>query len=269
MSVFEKVSTTLRQRPALGLVGAMGLAVLVGAGLRFTLPQGSTTTAQTNQADAVVDDTGLVAFESPMVSVSWRLQSATPKTLLASTNGSSRADSIVAGRADPFSPITQAPPVQAPTPIAAATTPTGSVQAGPSSPSPSNVAPLPIAPIPTTGQLPALPTSPNPVALPNTPAPLAALPSPNQLLGNAPTAVSPLQVELTGVAQVGDRVALIVREAASGTSRYTFAGDYLANGQILIKRIDVSAQEPQVVLEYNGREYTRMVGGSAVAILPQ
>ena len=267
MSVFEKVSTTLRQRPALGLVGAMGLAVLVGAGLRFTLPQGSTTPAQANSTDAVVDETGLVTFESPMVSVSWRLQSATPETLLASTNGSSRADSIFVGRADPFSPITQAPPVQAPTSIAAATTPTGSVQAGPSVPS--NVAPLPIAPIPTTGQLPALPTSPTPVAVPNTPAPLAALPSPNQFLGNAPTATSPLQVELTGVAQVGDRVALIVREAGSGTSRYTFAGDYLANGQILIKRIDVSAQEPQVVLEYNGREYTRMVGSSAVAALPQ
>jgi hypothetical protein len=268
MNIVEKVSITLRQRPALGLLGAMGLAVLVGAGMRFALPPAPTTTGQANQTDAVVDETGLVAFESPMVSVSWRLQSATPKTLLASTNGSSRADSIVAGRADPFSPITQSPPVQAPPPVAAAaTTPTSGIQAGPGSPS--NVAPLPIAPIPTTGQLPALPTSPNPVAVPSTPAPLAALPSPNQLLGNTPTAASPLQVELTGVAQVGDRVALIVREAGSGTSRYTFAGDYLANGQILIKHIDVSAQEPQVVLEYNGREYTRMVGSSAVAALPQ
>lgn len=270
MNALQKINTALRRHPTWGLAGAVGLAVLVGAGLRFVIPQTAPTSAQTDPAETttpLATSDGTLAFESPMVSVSWRLQSATPSTLLASTQGSSRADTIVAGRVDPFAPITQAPPLKPAASAATATTPPNQVQAG-SGAAPVGT-PLPIAPIPTAGRLPALPSSPTPVAVPSTPVPLANLPSPSQLVGNQPVANSPLQlIELTGVAQVGDRVALIVREAGTGNSRYTFAGDYLANGQVLVKRIDVSSQEPLVILEYNGREYPRMVG-TALASLPQ
>jgi hypothetical protein len=76
-----------------------------------------------------------------------------------------------------------------------------------------------------------------------------------------PIAQDPLQsIELTGVVQVGDRVGIIVREANSRTSRHIFVGDYLAGGQIKVKSIDLSAQEPLVILEFQGQEYHRMVG---------
>lgn len=71
---------------------------------------------------------------------------------------------------------------------------------------------------------------------------------------------SPVEaVELTGVVQVGDRVGVIVRESNGQTSRHVFAGDLLAGG-VRLKAIDLSAKEPLVILEYQGEEYTRMVG---------
>jgi hypothetical protein len=69
------------------------------------------------------------------------------------------------------------------------------------------------------------------------------------------------------VVQLGNRSALIVREPNTTTSRYTYAGDYLAGGQVLVKHIDISNQEPLVILEYNGREYSRMVGSGPLASL--
>jgi len=70
---------------------------------------------------------------------------------------------------------------------------------------------------------------------------------------------SPLEaVELTGVVQVGDRVGVIVREGQGQSSRHVFAGDLLAGG-VRVKSVDVSAQQPLVILEYQGQEYTRVV----------
>jgi hypothetical protein len=275
MSTIQKMMTAVQQRPAWGIAGAVGLAVLTGAGLRLAIPQTasledpSAPNAATDPAAMVEDRSqGTVSpFESPMVSVSWHLQSATPQALLASTRRPARLDSVIAGRSDPFAPITQAPPVTPGTIAAAATTAPSGVRPGPAQ-SPT------LAPLPTAGTLPSLPTNPVPVPLAATPNPatvaqgaFAPLPLPGTTLVSTPT--SPLQgLELTGVAQVGDRVALIVREANTTTSRYTYAGDYLANGQVLVKRIDLSAQEPLVILEYNGREYSRMVGGTTLAALP-
>jgi hypothetical protein len=72
---------------------------------------------------------------------------------------------------------------------------------------------------------------------------------------------NPVQaIELTGVIQVGDRVGIIVRESNGQTSRHLFEGDLLAGGQVRIKSIDMSTQQPLVILEYQGKEYPRMVG---------
>jgi hypothetical protein len=60
--------------------------------------------------------------------------------------------------------------------------------------------------------------------------------------------------------QVGDRVGIIVREGSGKTSRHIFVGDSLAGGQVKVKSIDLSAQEPVIILEYQGQEYPRVVG---------
>ena len=59
--------------------------------------------------------------------------------------------------------------------------------------------------------------------------------------------------------QVGDRVGVIVREGNGQSSRHVFAGDLLAGGQVRVKSVDVSAQQPLVILEYRGQEFTRVV----------
>jgi hypothetical protein len=50
-----------------------------------------------------------------------------------------------------------------------------------------------------------------------------------------------------------------VVQTASG-SQYVRAGQRLANGQVLVKRIDMRGNDPTVVLEENGIEVSRPVG---------
>ncbi len=71
-------------------------------------------------------------------------------------------------------------------------------------------------------------------------------------------------IEVSGVVQVGQRVSAIVRVPDEGTSRYVNVGDYLANGRILVKRINISADEPTVILEQDGREVVKTVGSSSL-----
>ncbi|HEY9887935.1 MAG TPA: hypothetical protein V6D02_06000, partial [Candidatus Obscuribacterales bacterium] len=113
--------------------------------------------------------------------------------------------------------------------------------------------------------LPPIPVAASPVTIPSLPSNLPQLgnlpqPSTSGAPVAAPLPQDPLQaIQLTGVVQVGNRVGVIVREGAGQTSRHLFEGDLLAGG-IRIKAIDLSAQEPLVILEYQGREYSRMVG---------
>lgn len=67
-------------------------------------------------------------------------------------------------------------------------------------------------------------------------------------------------VQVTGVVQIGNTIHAIVRAPNEPTSRYVRAGQYLSNGQILVKRIDVSQAEPMVVFEQDGVEIMTSVG---------
>ncbi|NJO21297.1 MAG: hypothetical protein HC838_16365 [Spirulinaceae cyanobacterium RM2_2_10] len=67
-------------------------------------------------------------------------------------------------------------------------------------------------------------------------------------------------VRVTGVVQVGGETRAIV-EPPNENSRYVRVGDYLANGQVLVKRIEVNAgPEPIVILEQFGIEVARPIG---------
>jgi multidrug efflux pump subunit AcrA (membrane-fusion protein) len=72
------------------------------------------------------------------------------------------------------------------------------------------------------------------------------------------------QIAITGVAQIGNTVSVIVQEPGSVSGRHVRPGDMIAGGQVRIKSVDTSTPEPLVVLTYNGRDYTRTVGGSAL-----
>jgi hypothetical protein len=67
-------------------------------------------------------------------------------------------------------------------------------------------------------------------------------------------------VLITGLVELGDRIQLIVQAPEEATSRYVDIGEYIANGQVLIKRIESSFPDPTVILEENGIEVSRTVG---------
>jgi hypothetical protein len=257
-------TTVLRDRPQWFILGAVALAAVVGGALRILLPptptaqqsdaETSAQVAATESGDPTVAATDSELFQSPMINLSAELRkAATPSELLNSTTTNDRLAVIPTGRLDPFAPITRpiAPATPAPATAPAAVDPT--IAALPTAP----VAITPdLPPVPTVGTapppLPSIPVANNPVAIPSLP---SALPQLNAAPQHPVDAI-----KLMGVVHVGDRVGVIVREGTGKTSRHLFEGDLLAGGQIRVKAIDLSAQEPLVILEYQGQEYPRMVG---------
>ncbi|MEC4989532.1 MAG: hypothetical protein SAJ37_12345 [Oscillatoria sp. PMC 1068.18] len=76
-------------------------------------------------------------------------------------------------------------------------------------------------------------------------------------------------VEVTGVVQVGGVPQAIVKAPNEKSSRYVRAGQYLSNGQVLVKRIDMNdGPEPVVILEEKGIEVAKTVGAPATGGLP-
>lgn len=113
------------------------------------------------------------------------------------------------------------------------------------SPQPVQTAILPV-PAPIT-VLPALPTMASPASTDPESAPPA-------LTNLADT------VAITGVLQVGGKLTAIVQEP-DASARYVQSGDYLANGQVLLKRITMSKNgQPTVILQQNGKEVLKTVG---------
>lgn len=259
--------TAIRQRPQWLLIGIILSAAIIGGVLRVMLAQKTAPTATATSQPVTSTETNETAqlFESPMISLSAELRKAvTPSELVRSTASDDRLSVVTTGRVDPFAPITRN--------ISATSSPsqaTPEVETAPQIAVSSNRAPVsPNLPTTSISQIPDLPPLPTPGA---TPPPLPAIPMainplpipalPSTLPGASAVPQSPVEaVELTGVVQVGDRVGVIVREGNGQSSRHVFAGDLLAGGQVKLKAVNLSAQQPLVILEYQGQEYTRIVG---------
>ena len=67
-------------------------------------------------------------------------------------------------------------------------------------------------------------------------------------------------VVITGLVESSDRIELIVRAPEETSARYVQIGQYLSNGQVLVKRIEHSFPTPLVILEQNGVEVKKPVG---------
>ncbi|PSN13279.1 hypothetical protein C7293_16585 [filamentous cyanobacterium CCT1] len=65
---------------------------------------------------------------------------------------------------------------------------------------------------------------------------------------------------MTGVVTIGNENFAVVETSAG--SQYVKAGQRVANGQVLVKRIDVRGSDPKVVFEQNGIEVSRPVGAA-------
>lgn len=171
-----------------------------------------------------------------------------PPELIPSTDPDQRRGSIVTNRPDPFSLVPTAPVVQLPPPTPAPVAP-------PAAPEPAPTPPL----LPPPQQPPILQPSP---LIPPPPPP--------------PQAVEARAVAVTGVVDVGGVIHAIVKAPNEPTSRYVREGQYLSNGQVLVKRIEVNRADPVVVLEQDGVEVITAVGeggppatpGAPTATLP-
>lgn len=183
------------------------------------------------------------------------LRSSTPSGLLAATKVLERLPEIQAGRPDPFASVSTAPTVRrqvvasAPVPLDAPPLPEPTIASAPlfDPPTIAPVVPLPLPPV-------------QPIPLPPpTRADLPVLSVPSA----SPVPVA-RTIEVTGVVQIGDRVSAIVKVPEESTSRYVNEGDYLANGRIQLKRIDMrNGGEPRVIFVQNGQEIVRMVEGAS------
>ncbi len=70
-------------------------------------------------------------------------------------------------------------------------------------------------------------------------------------------------VIVSGLYQGNGRAKLIVKAPEEDTSRYVEVGQYLSNGQILVKSIDLNySPTPRVILEQSGVEVTKEIGES-------
>lgn len=69
------------------------------------------------------------------------------------------------------------------------------------------------------------------------------------------------KVIVSGLYEANDRVKLIVQAPEESTSRYVEVGQYLSNGQVLVKSIDWDHSPiPMVTLEQSGIEVSKEVG---------
>ena len=93
--------------------------------------------------------------------------------------------------------------------------------------------------------------------------------TPNLPDTNLPPAIPPAPPDTTlangvmvmGVIQIGEQTQAIVQVPSEATSRYVQVGQRLSNGQVLVKRIELTpGLEPIVILEQYGVEVSKAVG---------
>lgn len=70
-------------------------------------------------------------------------------------------------------------------------------------------------------------------------------------------------VQVTGIISVAGVPRAIVKAPGEAVSRSVTTGERLANGQVLVKRIDMNGSEPVVILEQYGTEVAIEVGGES------
>ena len=183
-------------------------------------------------------------FAEPIVPAAPQLSAIASAELIQSTDPDERVQQINSSRPDPFATV-PVPPPPSPAPTAPQpTTPGGGGQTT-TAPQPGGGA----ARQPGGGTTAAVPGG-GEVELPPI-EPLPALPEPSLAQGTV----------VTGVVRIGNENFAIVQSPTDGSSQYVRAGQRLANGEVLVKRIEVRGGNPVVILEQNGIEVAQPVGG--------
>ncbi|MGF1569476.1 MAG: hypothetical protein ACFCVD_15650 [Nodosilinea sp.] len=180
-------------------------------------------------------------FVEPLVPAAPQLVSIARADLIQSTDPDERLQQINSRRPDPFA-VVPVPPKPKAAPPPAPLTGTASPGAGGTAPGGAATGGAPVTTAPPAGQETTEGQSPL--------KPLPVLPQPTLAQG----------VMVTGVVDIGGENFAIVQSPDESSSRYVKVGQRIANGQVLVKRINVGGGDPVVVLEQNGIEVSRSVG---------
>lgn len=193
------------------------------------------------------------SLQPPMVPATNRLQPVPVPNLIPPTTAPDRLPTVAAGRPDPFSTLLVTPTLI-------------ETQAQPSSATaPSLMPSVPLSP-PPLSTAPTVAVAPLPAFQPGTlPTfqPGAPIVVPSRPVNPVSTAQA---IEVSGVVQTGSKTSIILKVPDERTSRYVSVGDRLANGRILVKRVEMGA-EPVVILEQDGREIVKSIGNSGGSVV--
>lgn len=246
-----------------GWVGAIAFAVLGASCAKEAdttatsteLPDPSTATSSIeNPEEAIAPVPPVPEFANPSIPGAPGAEpvaTAPLPTLIPPTAASGHVSRIQSGRSNPFAPLTPQSVVVSVNPPEPTVVPDVISTSVPSLPPPQPIGTIPISASP----MPAV--EPNSAALGDAGTPVAVAPTtPSGRLADT--------IEINGVVDVGGQISVILRVPNEHTSRYVRVGEYLANGEVLVKRVDMQSGEPVIILEQGGVEIPRYVGsGSA------
>jgi len=173
--------------------------------------------------------------------------------------------SIPKGRVDPFGAIAVEPIKQTQPQSAIKQTQPATPQAKTQQPSPQQQAQQPKTQQPSPQQQAQQPKTQDKKNISYVSKPVSSAIKPtatqNLSLPPAPPSVEIAQaVQVKGVVELGGKVSAIVKESEQSDSRSVSAGDYVAKGKVLVKRIEFNGnREPVVILEQNGVEVIKQV----------
>ncbi|MEO1591062.1 MAG: hypothetical protein AAFU71_07195 [Cyanobacteria bacterium J06632_22] len=213
--------------------------------------EGLPTPAQSDFADPVVPADDAVTVVAP--------------DLIQSTDPNERAIGVQRSRPDPFAslpiPPTPPEPIVSPTATGARAQPSNAAsQGGAAAATAANPSSTPTVSAPSDGGASAAAASPSrtPAVTPN-----VAAANPAATLPPVPQPTTARAVRISGVVQIGGTPYAIV-QAPNEVERYVRAGERIASGSVLVKRIDTRSVEPRVILEQNGIEViANVTAGSA------
>lgn len=239
---------------AVGFSGLLALGAGCGKQVGSNVTGGASSAIASNQAANLADEPALrsdaaLSFSDPVAGLNSLPQGTVPDSLIVKTDPLRRLPQVRVGRSNPFASLAVNPTVVA---VPTVSSSIGSVPAAP------QILPSPVT---DTATAPNLPLSPQ--SLPNSPLPAIPV-APTGAVSPVPVAPPPSlaqQIRVSGAIQVGDRLSIIVEVPNEHTSRSVSVGDYVGNGSVLVKRIEMrGSQEPRVVFEENGVDVVREVG---------
>ncbi|QCS50128.1 hypothetical protein FEK30_12200 [Picosynechococcus sp. PCC 11901] len=174
--------------------------------------------------------------------------------LIPSTDPDARRRATTEGRPDPFADLSLAPQV---------------TLAPPPAPTPAGTAPGAVAiapPPPVSGTQPGTSGTANGAGIPGQapPPPLDFTP----VLPALPEPTAARNTKVTGVVQIGGIDYVMVESPDERFSRYVKVGDYVANGQVLVKAIAFNRGVPVVTLEQYGIPVPVKLNETSVASNP-